>query len=62
MIHIVQHRLLGLMSVSKSFLIDSSDLVLIDTGLSSGSARNVMSKLRELERAPGDIDLCILTH
>jgi glyoxylase-like metal-dependent hydrolase (beta-lactamase superfamily II) len=62
LIHVVQHRLLGLMSVSKSFLIDSSDLVLIDTGLSSGSARNVMSKLRELERAPGDIDLCILTH
>ncbi len=36
MIHAIQHKMLGLLKGSKSFLIDEDDLVLIDAGHSWG--------------------------
>lgn len=62
MIHAIQHKMLGLLKGSKSFLIDEDDLVLIDAGHSGGCARNVLKMVKVLGMDPGAIDLCILTH
>lgn len=61
-VHAIQHKVFGLAKSSKSFLIEGDDVVLIDTGLSKGSARDVMRKLNDIGREPASIDLCILTH
>ncbi len=62
MIHTVHHKMLGLVTVSKSFIVDEGDVVLIDTGLTGGSAGTILSKLKEMGRDPKDVELCILTH
>ena len=62
MVHAIQHRMLGLVKSSKSFLIDEDDIVLIDAGPSKGSARAVLGTLEAIGKKSGSIDLCILTH
>ncbi|MCW3979533.1 MAG: MBL fold metallo-hydrolase, partial [Candidatus Bathyarchaeota archaeon] len=48
--------------VSKSFLVDCGELVLIDIGHSRGCSGNVFRALRGLGREPQEIALCVLTH
>jgi len=61
-IHVVQHRLAGFFPVVNSFIAEGEDLVLIDTGLNDGSARNITKKLGDLDHRLADVDVCILTH
>ena len=61
-IHVVQHRMAGLFPIVNSFIAEGEDLVLIDTGLNDGSARNITKKLGSLEHKLTDVDVCILTH
>ena len=61
-IHVVQHRIAGLLPVVNSFVAEGEDLVLIDTGLNDGSARNILRKLEALNHKLSDVDLCIITH
>ena len=62
MIHPIQHKMMGLVMVSKSFLVDCGELVLIDTGHSRGCLGNVVRAVRGLGREPQEIALCVLTH
>lgn len=62
MIHPIQHKVLGLFRVSKSFLVDCGELVLIDAGHSRGCSGNVVRAVRGLGREPREIALCVLTH
>ena len=62
MIHPIQHKMMGLVRVSKSFLVDCEELVLIDTGHSRGCSGNVVRAVRGLGREPQEIVLCVLTH
>ncbi|MGQ9680393.1 MAG: MBL fold metallo-hydrolase [Candidatus Bathyarchaeia archaeon] len=62
MIHIVKHLLFKAVTISKSFLIDDEELVLIDTGYSEGCARNILKLLKKEGRQPSEIELCLLTH
>ncbi|MGD0804506.1 MAG: MBL fold metallo-hydrolase [Candidatus Bathyarchaeia archaeon] len=61
-IHVVEHRIAGLFPMVKSFIAEGDDLVLIDTGLNSGSARNIEKELGGLNHRLSDVDLCIITH
>lgn len=61
-VHVIQHKIMGLVKVSESFLIDGGGLVLIDTGHSKGCSSNVIKSLTKLGREPDEIELCILTH
>jgi len=61
-IHVVQHRMAGLFPIVNSFIAEGEDLVLIDTGLNDGSARNITKKLGSLDHKLTDVDVCILTH
>jgi glyoxylase-like metal-dependent hydrolase (beta-lactamase superfamily II) len=54
--------MMGLVRVSKSFLVDCEELVLIDTGHSKGCTGNVVRAVRGLRRDPQEIVLCVLTH
>ena len=61
-VHTIQHKMLGFVKSSKSFLIDEDDIVLIDAGPFKGSARAILETLETMGKEPGSIDLCILTH
>lgn len=61
-IHVVEHRMAGLFPVVNSFIAEGDDLVLIDTGLNGGSARNIEKRLGGIERRLADVDICIITH
>ncbi len=61
-IHVVEHRMAGLLPVVNSFIAEGDDLVLIDTGLNDGSARNIVKKLGSLDHKLADVDVCVLTH
>ncbi len=61
-IHVVEHRMAGLFPVVNSFIAEGDDLVLIDTGLNDGSARNIVKKLGSLDHKLADVDVCIITH
>jgi len=61
-IHVVEHRMAGLFPVVNSFIAEGDDLVLIDTGLNGGSARNIERRLGGIERRLADVDICIITH
>jgi len=63
MIKAVQHRLLGLLKIAKSFLIyDEEIAVAVDAGHSRWCAKRIVKALREVGLTPGDLKLCILTH
>lgn len=62
MIKAIQHTRFGLLKLSKSFLINGDGLILVDTGYSPGCAGNVLEALNEMGKAPGDIEICIITH
>ncbi len=61
-IHVVLHRIAGVIQVVNSFIAEGEDLVLIDTGLNDASGRNIIKRLGALEHRLSDVDLCILTH
>ncbi len=61
-VHVVQHRMVGLFPIVNSFIAEGEDLVLIDTGLNDGSARNITKKLGSLDHKLADVDVCLLTH
>ena len=52
----------GLFPIVNSFIAEGDDLVLIDTGLNDGSARNIKKRLESIERRLADVDLCLITH
>ena len=52
----------GLFPIVNSFINEGEDLVLIDTGLSNGSARIIIRELEGLGHKLSDVDLCIITH
>jgi len=62
MIHAVQHRVLGVVGVSKSFIIEDQEVVLVDTGFSKGSARRIIGALNGLWKSPEEVGLYIITH
>lgn len=61
-IHVVEHRMAGLFPVVNSFIAEGDDLVLVDTGLNDGSARNIEKRLKGIEHGLADVDLCVITH
>lgn len=61
-IHVVDHRLAGLIPVVNSFIAEGDDLVLVDTGLNEASARSIEKKLESLNYRLADVDVCIVTH
>ena len=63
MIKAIQHTLLGLFRIVRSFLLlDEGEAVAVDAGHSRGCAKRIIEALREAGLAPGDLRLCILTH
>jgi glyoxylase-like metal-dependent hydrolase (beta-lactamase superfamily II) len=62
LIHAVQHRLIGIMGVSKSFIIEDQEVVLVDTGFSKGSARRIIGAFNGLWKSPEEVALCVITH
>jgi len=61
-IHVVEHRIVGLLPVVNSFIAEGQDLTLIDTGLNNGSAATLIKKLESLDHSLSEVDLCIITH
>ncbi|MBN1683379.1 MBL fold metallo-hydrolase [Candidatus Bathyarchaeota archaeon] len=62
LIHTVNHKLFGLIDVSKSFIIEDSEVILVDTGINSSSANNIINVLARREYSLLVVTLCILTH
>ncbi len=63
MIKAIQHRLLGLFEIAKSFLLyDEGIAIAVDAGHSRWCANRIVEALREVGLNPGDLKLCILTH
>jgi len=61
-IHLVPHKVAGLIPMVNSFIAEGEDLVLIDTGLNDGSGRSIIKSLEALNHRLSDVDLCIITH
>ena len=61
-IHVVPHKVAGLIPMVNSFIAEGEDLVLIDTGLNDGSGRSIIKSLEALNHRLSDVDLCIITH
>lgn len=61
-IHVVPHKVAGLIPLVNSFIAEGEDLVLIDTGLNDGSGRSIVKRLEALNHKLSDVDLCIITH
>jgi glyoxylase-like metal-dependent hydrolase (beta-lactamase superfamily II) len=62
LIHTVHHKLLGLREVCKSFIIEESEVILVDTGINSSSANNITRKLASRQYSRLVVKLCVLTH
>jgi glyoxylase-like metal-dependent hydrolase (beta-lactamase superfamily II) len=61
-IRVVKHRMAGLFPIVNSFIAEGEDVVIIDTGLSDGSARSIIKELESFDHKLSDVDLCIITH
>jgi len=61
-IHEIQHRLLGVFPLVKSFIVEGQDLVLVDTGITGGSAKAIERGLASIGKKLSDVDLCVITH
>jgi glyoxylase-like metal-dependent hydrolase (beta-lactamase superfamily II) len=61
-IHVVEHRLAGIIPVVNSFVAEGQDLTLIDAGLTGGSTHIITRKVEALDHRLEDIDLMIITH
>ena len=61
-IHVVPHKIVGLIHIVNSFIADGEDLVLIDTGLNDASGRRIIKRLEALDHKLSNVDLCIITH
>lgn len=61
-IHVVEHRMAGLLPVVNSFIIEGQDLTIVDTGFNDGSAKTITKALEALDYKLSDVDLCVITH
>ncbi len=61
-VHELRHRLLGVFPLVKSFIVEGQDLVLVDTGITGGSARTIERGLASIRKRLSDVDLCVITH
>lgn len=61
-IHTIHHKMFGLMDVCKSFIIEESEVILVDTGLNASSINNIIKKLATRQYSLLVAKLCVLTH